>query len=318
MIKIKTYFTFAFCLIVFIVVSCQTVEHEANISEITVTLQKDDINIPTYVPQPHNHVVDVTNNWLGEQNATEFDMIEISIEPEMILENVTENQTKTFVAFQICSEICKVVVEETSTTKTYELQAPSFTPTRPFSDFFWESDEVLVFDQWNQPHHGVHYVVNVKTKELLLASPFPDQLPTLAPTGTAEPSVNIYQNGSAKLYATFDSAINSTSFLDLDSGTVSDSDASDIQFVISRGGGGMYFYYLVPSNGAKVGLMGRTEPSSNMCQQSASSFASTSIDVVVSGTYICVVTNQERLARVLIEDTNLPDGSIRLSFITWE
>jgi hypothetical protein len=32
-----------------------------------------------------------------------------------------------------------------------------------------------MFDRWSQPHYGVHYAVNIKSRKLLIAAPFGDK-----------------------------------------------------------------------------------------------------------------------------------------------
>ena len=150
-----------------LVVACvQRTSAPDNVPDVTPTL-----------PDPHHHVVDVNNNWLGQVNAAGFKIVEVSVKPGPKRENVTGNQDKTFQAFFTCDQTCRMFFEELAVGHIYELQAPSFSPGRPFSDLVWVTNEILVFDQWAQPHHGVHYAVDVKEKKLILASPFPDQLP---------------------------------------------------------------------------------------------------------------------------------------------
>jgi hypothetical protein len=126
---------------------------------------------------PHHHVIDVNNNSLGPQNLEGFKIEEASIKPEMQADEVVVNPAQTLRAFSSCKRTCHIYFEDSSAGKVYEIQMPSFLPGRPFSSLVWVTDEVLVFDQWTQPHHGVHYAVNVREKKLVLASPFPDQLP---------------------------------------------------------------------------------------------------------------------------------------------
>ena len=47
-------------------------------------------------------------------------------------------------------------------------------PHRPLSALVWLDDERLAFDRWSQPHYGIHYVLNVRHRRLVLAAPFPD------------------------------------------------------------------------------------------------------------------------------------------------
>ena len=51
-------------------------------------------------------------------------------------------------------------------------------PYRPLSALVWLDDELLAFDRWSQPHYGIHYVLNVRQRRLVLAAPFPDTVRT--------------------------------------------------------------------------------------------------------------------------------------------
>lgn len=123
-------------------------------------------------PHFHQHTPHVENNWLWEQNAPAFEMVEVSAPDDVSQE--TFNQEETFSAFTTCQETCRIFVSDVAANRIYELRAPSFLASRPFSDLVWVSGGVLTFDQWTQPHHSVHYAVDVPRQELVLASPFPD------------------------------------------------------------------------------------------------------------------------------------------------
>jgi hypothetical protein len=45
---------------------------------------------------------------------------------------------------------------------------------RPIDDVAWDGADRLVFDQWPQPHHGVHYEMDVRIRRLSAAYPVPD------------------------------------------------------------------------------------------------------------------------------------------------
>ena len=157
---------FGLCLlIIFIAQGCQTVEVSPVIAP-----------TPTF-PDPHHHVVDVNNNSLGPQNADGFKITEVSVAPDLSHEQATLNQDGTLEAFTTCDQSCRILFKELETGHIYEIQAPSFSPARPFSGPVWITSDILIFDQWSQPHYGVHYAVDVRDKKLILASPFTDQIP---------------------------------------------------------------------------------------------------------------------------------------------
>jgi len=56
---------------------------------------------------------------------------------------------------------------------TYEVRGLPL-PQRPLSGLTWLDADRLTFDRWSQPHHGIHYVVDVRRRRLELAAPFPD------------------------------------------------------------------------------------------------------------------------------------------------
>lgn len=139
---------------------------------------------PTAIPavtstlsDPHHHNGDMSNNSLGPQNISEFRLTESTLAPGTEQEGVVINQQKTFQAFFACNPDCKIFIEDLKTNQIYQLEAPSFLPTRPFSELAWVTSDILVFDQWMQPHYGVHYAVDIAEGKLILASPFTDQSP---------------------------------------------------------------------------------------------------------------------------------------------
>lgn len=57
-----------------------------------------------------------------------------------------------------------IVVHDTRTDKFYEIRGLGF--PRPLENLVWQSNDVLVFDQWINPNRGGRYAVNIKTKKL--------------------------------------------------------------------------------------------------------------------------------------------------------
>jgi hypothetical protein len=146
---------------------------------------RNDPSTATPLPDPHNHVVDVSQTGLSPESTADFEMAEVSLDADLQRENVIENPSGTFQAFTVCdpalcsSENCcqdRILVEEMQTGQVCEIQELPLR-WRPFSDLVWIADNILVFDRWSGPDHGVHYVVNIQERKLLVASPFPRQLP---------------------------------------------------------------------------------------------------------------------------------------------
>ena len=145
----------------------------------------DDPSTATPLPDPHNHVVDVSQAGLSPESTADFEMAEVSLDPGLKRENVTESPSGTFQAFTVCdpalcsSDNCcqdRILVEEMRTGQLCEIQGLPLR-WRPFSDLVWIADNILVFDRWSGPDRGVHYAVNTQERQLLIASPFPRQLP---------------------------------------------------------------------------------------------------------------------------------------------
>jgi hypothetical protein len=58
-----------------------------------------------------------------------------------------------------------VVINETKSDKFYEIQG--LDSPRPIENIKWQSNDVIVFDQWMNPTRGGRYAVNLKTKKLV-------------------------------------------------------------------------------------------------------------------------------------------------------
>jgi len=129
---------------------------------------------PTLI-DPHHHIVDVNQTRVDPLSVSEFKIVEVQT---LIIskEQVVLNQDQTFQAFTSCDEMCRIFVEDLRTGQIYEIQGLPL-PWRPFSDLTWATSTVLVFDRWSTPHYGIHYAIDVVTKELILASPFTDEFP---------------------------------------------------------------------------------------------------------------------------------------------
>lgn len=67
----------------------------------------------------------------------------------------------------------RVRFEGVHTGQHYEVRGLPL-PHRPMSGLVWLDADRLAFDRWSQPHHGVHYVVDVRRLRVVLAAPFPE------------------------------------------------------------------------------------------------------------------------------------------------
>ena len=102
----------------------------------------------------------------------EFSMPETSLEAGLEKENLITNRTSKYEAFTVSGT--RLFVAEQGMGKIFEICGLPL-EWRPFSDLMWADNKTLIFDRWSQPHYGVHYAVNVKTRKLLVAAPFPDK-----------------------------------------------------------------------------------------------------------------------------------------------
>jgi len=134
---------------------------------------------------PHNHAVDVNQMTPVPEVIEKFKMVEIHAEIELQRQNVVTSSEGNFRAFTVCDpslcqgESCcqdRLFVEYIEGGKIYEIQGLPLT-WRPFSDLVWVRDHILIFDRWSQPEYGIHYAVDARKKRLILASPFPGQIP---------------------------------------------------------------------------------------------------------------------------------------------
>lgn len=109
--------------------------------------------------------------------------------------------------------------------------------------------------------------------------------------------------------------------LDLETGLLTKSTDADIKFVVSRGGGGMYFYFLQPINGARANFVSKTQPEKEGCMEVEPTLTAGNVPEIESGNYICAITNQNSVAQIKIEGINLTGQDrkwIELSFLTWK
>ena len=104
--------------------------------------------------------------------APDFFMIETPREEGMKRENLVTNRSRTYDAFTVSGT--RLFVSERKTRKIFEARGLPL-EWRPFSDLAWKDDQTLVFDRWSQPHYGVHYALNVRSKSLVSAAPFADK-----------------------------------------------------------------------------------------------------------------------------------------------
>ena len=159
---------------------CQGLTSSSSVGSGSLALEQKEVqesSLPTPLPDPHNHVIDVNESQLDLEDFKDFQVVPATVAPDLERENETSSQSKTLIAFSVCDEqACKIFFEDIEADQIYEIQGLPL-PHRPFSGLVWITDNILVFDRWSQPHYGVHYVVDVNERNLLLASPITDEAP---------------------------------------------------------------------------------------------------------------------------------------------
>lgn len=131
----------------------------------------------------HAHPADSQQTQLFDDLADKLQVVEVAHPGELKAEEELRSPDRAFLAFTTCEPRCAIFFKEDGQGQWWELQIPSFSPTRPFSDLAWEAQTILVFDQWSQPHYGVHYAVDVAKRKLLQASPFQARAETAPAAG---------------------------------------------------------------------------------------------------------------------------------------
>lgn len=117
-------------------------------------------------PQMYDHSMFV------ESVAEDFEMVETE-KPIHPPSQVVMNPSGTYQASEICDTGCYIYVEELSSGDVFVLTASSLDGNRGYSDLLWSDEAILEFMRVNQPHHGVRFIVNVETQEIIDAVPTP-------------------------------------------------------------------------------------------------------------------------------------------------
>lgn len=133
----------------------------------------------THFADPHGHVVDVhAKPWSADIAASRLAWVDPP--PSDRLRDVVTNRSATARAYVVekawISDSSRehVQIEFLNAGRVFEIEGIPL-EHRPISGLVWIGDRYLVFDRWSQPHYGMHYVLDVLKKKLILATPFPDQ-----------------------------------------------------------------------------------------------------------------------------------------------
>jgi len=139
------------------------------------------------------------------------------------------------------------------------------------------------------------------TTQILPATP--TATPTPSPTPTSTPDV--FVNGAVVLKL--------NEGVDLDSGKVNELTSDDVVFRVDAGG----FHLLFPINGAKLGIIGISEPNPDACRAANVSSAALTLESLPNALYLCFVSNQDRLGWLRYDSLSEDRSQANLFFLTW-
>ena len=128
------------------------------------------------IADPHNHK-DVVGSMLDEI-AGEVSILEVDDAPTPAEDEGAVNPEKTMRAYAVADEngVERVFVEDMRLGAFYVIGGLPF-PNRPVTDVTWLEGNLLVFDRSTNPHMGVHYVVDMSRKRLVVAALLSDEKP---------------------------------------------------------------------------------------------------------------------------------------------
>lgn len=119
---------------------------------------------PTQTPE------EFSQSMFIENEAKDFEMEEFG-EPSGDLINSVTNSTGEYHAYDVCNPQCFIYIEVLNTGKVYKLTSPHLQGNRWFSDITWSDETILEFTLVTQPNHGVRFIVDVETQELIDLNP---------------------------------------------------------------------------------------------------------------------------------------------------
>ena len=101
--------------------------------------------------------------------------------------------------------------------------------------------------------------------------------------------------------------------IDLDTLTLNPGDA-DLVYQLEANN----YHWLVPNDGATLGVYASLEPNLADCQSASMSSAPIAVESLSVGTYMCYTSNEGRIGRVLLKAVNPDDFTLTLNMLTWE
>lgn len=123
---------------------------------------------------PHHHVVPVHERPWTTDLAPEARLVRLKGHAAGSDSTLSPGgQWRAFVILPPDEAGGRICIEAVRGGQRYELRGLPL-PYRPLSALVWLDADHLAFDRWSQPHHGIHYVLDVRQRRLVLAAPFPD------------------------------------------------------------------------------------------------------------------------------------------------
>ena len=157
----------------------------------------------------------------------------------------------------------------------------------------------------------------VSVKPLWVATPLPPTITAdAARTLSAAASDAALQARVAQLSTASRGSISlkQTYTADLDSGRTSAGANSDLWFNAETA----TKRYLTPRNGARLRLMGTTEPGKNGCAQASLGAAGITISHLTRGQYVCVKTNRGAYSQLVVTAASgASPGTLKFNYETW-
>jgi len=137
---------------------------------------------------------------------------------------------------------------------------------------------------------------------------------TMSPTTTAtiNPTVTITATATPQGAASGVLTAIPGDALDLDSITL-DSENKDLLYQVDADS----FHWLIPQDGAVIGVYGSQEPIPSDCESASMSPAPLAVESLSVGTYLCYTTGEGRLGRLLLQAIDPDNFSLTLDLLTW-
>ncbi len=133
------------------------------------------------------------------------------------------------------------------------------------------------------------------------------------------PDVSIRGNGTITLVADPTNSDQDISFFDLDNNEQAISDNTDIEFLAS--GGSTLFYVIKPINNAVSYYSEDAPVEFDACLDNIELYTTGNIPEIIPGNYICVLTNEKRLAVLHITNVAIDingKATLQLEYLIWD